>query len=161
MPQNNFNRSGNGFFQMANNRTTTTRQMFLNELRFSAAKSIRTSTMILACFNIVAAFATALGIICDSYFRERRNNKNYKFKYAATLRTMALWNQGLLTAARRNGFSFVPEGEVYPLVLSVGILIQSATFAGAQSTGLDSFLGRGCTTIAQLMLPGTLAGRCC
>jgi hypothetical protein len=60
----------------------------------------------------------------------------------------------LLTASRRNAFNFVPEGEVYPLVLSFGILIQSASFAGAQSTGLDSLFGQGCTMLAQLMLPG-------
>ncbi|KAL2258947.1 hypothetical protein VTK26DRAFT_7555 [Humicola hyalothermophila] len=130
--QNNFNGSRNGFFQTGTNRSTT-QQMFFNELRFSAARSIRTSILILACFNILAAFATALGILCDAYFRERRNNRKFKFK--------------------RDGFSFVPEGEMYPLVLSVGIFIQSVTFAGAQSTGLGNFFGRGCTTIAQLMLP--------
>ncbi len=84
MPQSNFNKSGNGLFQSATNQTTT-QQMFLNELRFSAAKSIRTSTVILATFNTVAAFATALGILCDSYFRARRNNKRFNLKYDTRL----------------------------------------------------------------------------
>jgi hypothetical protein len=62
--------------------------------------------------------------------------------------------QRRLTRSRRNGFTFVPEAEIYPLVLSVGIFIQSFIFAGAQSTGLDSLWGLGCTWLAQLMLPG-------
>ncbi|KAK4188232.1 hypothetical protein QBC35DRAFT_210521 [Podospora australis] len=137
-PQNNnrFNRTrtgnGNGLFQSATNQTTS-QQMFFNDLRFAAAKSIRTSTIILASFNIIAAFATAVGIILESYFREKRNNRQYKF-----------W---------RNGFKFVPEGEVYPLVLSMGIFVQSLIFAGAQSTGLDGLFGLGCTMMAQVMLP--------
>jgi hypothetical protein len=53
--------------------------MFLNGLKFSAARSIRTSTIVLASFNIIAAFATALGILCDSYFRKRRNDESFKF----------------------------------------------------------------------------------
>lgn len=114
--------------------TNQTQHMFFNELRFAAAKSIRTSTIILASFNMVAAFATAVGILCDSYFRSRRNRR---------------------LQLRPNGFwDFVPEGELYPLILSIAIVIQSATFAGAQSTGLKSLFGLGCTTMAQLMLPG-------
>lgn len=133
MPQNNFNRTGTNTFQTARNQTTT-QQMFFNELRFAAARSIRTSTIILASFNIIASFATAVGILVDSYFRERRNNRSYRFK--------------------RNGFNFVPEGEIYPLILSIGIFIQSLVFAGAQSTGLDGLFGTGCTMMALVMLPG-------
>ncbi len=48
----------------------------------------------------------------------------------------------------------MPEGEIYPLVLSCAIVIQGITFAAAQSTGLDGLVGLGCTLIAQLMLPG-------
>ncbi|KAK3299308.1 uncharacterized protein B0H64DRAFT_97368 [Chaetomium fimeti] len=129
MGQGDFNRSRTAF-----NRTQFANQrMFFNDLKFSAAKSIRTSAIILASFNIIAAFATALGILCESYFRKKRNDRNFRF-----------W---------RNGFSFVPEAETFPLVLSVGILIQSFIFAGVQSTGLDDFLGRGCIWISQLMLP--------
>ncbi|KAK4038766.1 hypothetical protein C8A01DRAFT_17179 [Parachaetomium inaequale] len=132
MPQANFNRSRHGFFQTATNQTTSpTRQMFFNDLAFSASKSIRTSAIILASFNIIAAFATAMGILCDSYFRKKRNDRNFRFWYDP-----------------RRAFA-----DVYPLVLSVGIFIQSFIFAGVQSTGLDNFWGPGCTWIAQLMLP--------
>ncbi|KAM7204340.1 hypothetical protein V8F33_001642 [Rhypophila sp. PSN 637] len=122
---------GNGLFQSATN--STTQQMIINEFRFAAAKSIRTSTIILASFNTVTAFATAVGILFDTYCRKKRNDRNFSF--------------------RRNGFTFVPAAEVYPLVLSCGIVVQGITFAVAQSTGLDKLLGFGCTLIAQMMLP--------
>ncbi|KAM7198101.1 hypothetical protein V8F20_006346 [Naviculisporaceae sp. PSN 640] len=122
--------AGNGLFQSAQNSTT---RMIINEFRFAAAKSIRTSTIILATFNVVAAFATAVGILFDTYCRKKRNDRNFRF--------------------RRNGFSFVPAAEVYPLVLSFGIVVQGITFAVAQSTGLDALVGLGCTLIAQMMLP--------
>lgn len=77
-PQGDFNRSRAAF-----NRTQfAAQQMFFNDLKFSAAKSIRTSTIILAVFNAIAALATALGILIDSYFRKRRNDRNFRFWYA-------------------------------------------------------------------------------
>ncbi|KAK4250261.1 hypothetical protein C7999DRAFT_29300 [Corynascus novoguineensis] len=128
---------GNAFNNISrvgfNQTFSAAQQRFWNDLKFSAAKSIRTSAIILASFNIIAAFATALGILFDSYFRKKRNDRSFRF-----------W---------RNGFTFVPEADVYPLVLSVGIFIQSLIFAGVQSTGLDNFFGAGCTWMAQLMLP--------
>ncbi|KAG7288862.1 hypothetical protein NEMBOFW57_005221 [Staphylotrichum longicolle] len=153
--QSNFNRSRNGIFQTATNRTTTPPANVLQRAEILAARSIRTSTIILASFNIIAAFATALGILCDSYFRKKRNDKKFRFWY--DLIRGACWagaeERRLLTNTRRNGFTFIPEAEIFPLVLSVGIFIQSFIFAGAQSTGLDSLFGLGCTWLAQLMLP--------
>lgn len=55
--------------------------MIINEFRFAAAKSIRTSTIILATFNVVAAFATAVGILFDTYCRKKRNDRNFRFRY--------------------------------------------------------------------------------
>ncbi|KAK5658498.1 hypothetical protein OQA88_1890 [Cercophora sp. LCS_1] len=132
--QRNVNGSRGGLFQSATNETfNANQQMFLNEFRFAAAKSIRTSTIILATFNTIAAFATAVGILLDGYYRQKRNNRKFRF--------------------RRNGFTFVPEGEVYPLVLSFCIVVQGITFAAAQSTGLEKLVDTGCTMIGQLMLP--------
>ena len=81
--QGSFNTPTTTNFQTDTNRTTVTatQQQFFNELKFSAAKSIRTSTIVLAAFNIIAAFATAVGILCDSYFRKKRNDKKYRFWY--------------------------------------------------------------------------------
>lgn len=54
-------------------------QMLIQELRFASAKSIRTSTITLAAFNTIAAFATVLGILWESYSRERRT-KGYSIR---------------------------------------------------------------------------------
>jgi hypothetical protein len=45
----------------------------IDQLKFLASKSIRTSTIVLAAFNTVTAFATAMGIFYDCYQRAERN----------------------------------------------------------------------------------------
>jgi hypothetical protein len=50
----------------------------INQLKFLAAKSIRNSAIILAVFNTVAAFATAIGILYDCYGRAKRNSPRGK-----------------------------------------------------------------------------------
>ncbi|KAF6836278.1 hypothetical protein CPLU01_03776 [Colletotrichum plurivorum] len=118
-----------GPFRAQNNSTSA----LINQFRFQAAKSIRTSTIILAVFNVIAAFATAIGILWDSYGSAKRNNPKFGF--------------------RTHGFSFVGPAESFPLVLSVGIVVQGIVFAVAQSTGLDHLLTLGCTITSQMMLP--------
>lgn len=56
---------------------------------------------------------------------------------------------------RTHGFTFVGPAESFPLVLSVGIVVQGIVFAIAQSTGLDHLLTLGCTITSQMMLPGS------
>jgi len=74
---------GNAFNNISrvgfNQTFSAAQQRFWNDLKFSAAKSIRTSAIILASFNIIAAFATALGILFDSYFRKKRNDSSFRF----------------------------------------------------------------------------------
>lgn len=60
----------------------TSTSALINQFRFQAAKSIRTSTIILAVFNVIAAFATAVGIFWDSYGSAKRNNPKFGFRYA-------------------------------------------------------------------------------
>jgi hypothetical protein len=55
------------------------------ELRFAPVKSIRTSTIILSVFNVIAAFATAVGILWEGYAREKRNNEKFRFRYEPSL----------------------------------------------------------------------------
>lgn len=64
--------------QMQRNQTSP--QMLINEFRFAAAKSIRTSTIILAAFNTIAAFATVLGILWENYSREKKT-RGYSIRY--------------------------------------------------------------------------------
>lgn len=54
----------------------------INELRFQAARSVRMSTVILAAFNVVAALATALGILWDAYATKKRHDPSYKIRSA-------------------------------------------------------------------------------
>ncbi|KAH7632977.1 hypothetical protein B0T09DRAFT_395166 [Sordaria sp. MPI-SDFR-AT-0083] len=133
-PESDSSRTGYGMLQSATNSATDS-QTF-TQFRFAAAKSIRTSTIILASFNTIAALVTAVGILTDTYQREKKENKRFRFS--------------------RNGFSFVPATEAFPLILSAGIVVQGITFAVAQSTGLDSLFGSGCTLIAMFMFPAIL-----
>lgn len=114
--------------------TNASTSALINQFRFQAAKSIRSSTIILAVFNVIAAFATAVGIFWDGYSSTKRNNPKFGF--------------------RTHGFTFVGPAESFPLVLSVGIVVQGIVFAVAQSTGLDHLLTLGCTITSQMMLPG-------
>lgn len=65
------NGSGGSFFQ-----SNGTKNTFLNQFKqAAAARSIRTSTIVLATFNTIAAFATAMAILYDCYSRSRRNKR--------------------------------------------------------------------------------------
>jgi hypothetical protein len=63
--------NGTGLTQAMNGNSTF---MVINEFKLEAARSIRTSTIILASFNAIAAFATALGIMFDCYLAAKRSN---------------------------------------------------------------------------------------
>lgn len=108
---------------------------FFNKFAFAAARSVRSSTMILAAFNIMAAFTTVVAILLDSWVRTRRRNPHFSFA--------------------RHGFSFVSLPEMFPLVLSIGIMVQSSIFVSAQSLGLQGVSVLGCTFTSQIMFPGT------
>ncbi|KAL1889421.1 hypothetical protein Sste5346_008905 [Sporothrix stenoceras] len=130
----NSNNNGSGIFQLGANATQQQIQ-FISELRFAAAKSIRTSTIILAAFNAVAAFATACGILYDAYSTRKRNNKRYG------------------TAVDRPKVPFIQPAELFPLIISIGIAVQGVGFSVAQAQGLQSLLSIGCTLVSQFMLP--------
>jgi hypothetical protein len=126
-------------------------QAISNGFKFAASKSIRTSTIILASFNALAALATAMGIIYGCYTYKRRAIRKSS---DASVRQSEMKGLPTLTLPRPSGLFFIHTVEVYPLVLSLGITVQSATFAAAQSLGLKALLSRGCTVVAIFMLPG-------
>ncbi|KAI0471957.1 hypothetical protein GGR56DRAFT_99796 [Xylariaceae sp. FL0804] len=105
----------------------------IDEFRFLAARSIRTSTIILASFNTVSAAATAAGIFYDCYSRAKRNRPR----------------------SRRRAiiFTCVRGPELYPFILSLGIAIQGIVFAISQSFGLHGLFIAGCSLISQFMWP--------
>lgn len=77
-PESDSSRTGYGMLQSATNSATDS-QTF-TQFRFAAAKSIRTSTIILASFNTIAALVTAVGILTDTYQREKKENKRFRFR---------------------------------------------------------------------------------
>jgi hypothetical protein len=114
--------------------------------------------MILASFNALAAFATAIGIIYGCYTYKRRAIRRSS--------DASVWHSEMkrlpaLTPPRSSGLFFIHTVEVYPLVLSLGITVQSVIFAAAQSIGLKALLSRGCTVVAIFMLPGKQQWFCC
>ncbi len=75
--------AGNGtnpFTKSATNKTISTAvaNRLIQKLAFQDSKSIRTSTIILAAFNILAALATAISILYDCYWSSKRCAPKYK-----------------------------------------------------------------------------------
>lgn len=114
-------------------RNNATSQL-IKKLVFAESKSIRTSTIILAVFNVLAALAIAASILYDSYVGGKRCNPKFK---------SVKW------CVRR-----IHPAEIFPLLLSAGIAIQGLAFVGVQSTGLTGLFTKGCSVIAQVMWPG-------
>ncbi|ODA81758.1 hypothetical protein RJ55_00262 [Drechmeria coniospora] len=113
-------------------RSNTTSAM-VNELKFAASKSVRTSFLILASFNAVAGAALAFAIAWDGYSGLRRAKPSFRL--------------------RSSPLSVVGPTETFPFILACAIVIQAIIFAAAQSKGLQSLLLLGCGPISQAMLP--------
>lgn len=141
------------YYQLAteSNTTAAATAAISNALKFATSKSIRTSTIILACFNALAAFTTAMGIVYGSYTYRKRMQR--RASDPSVLR-YASQPSSKLTLDRPSGLFFIPTTEVFPLVLSLAITIQSIIFAASQSIGLQALLSSGCTLVAIFMLPG-------
>lgn len=120
-----------GFSQAAYNGSSTFG--VINELKFLAAKSSRQSTIILAAFNIVSAAATAAGIFYHNYLTVKRSPLRRK--------------------QRVNIFTCVRGPDLYPFILSLGIVGQGVIFVAAQAQGLDGLFLPGCGLISQFMWP--------
>lgn len=133
------------------NTTAAATAAISNALKFATSKSIRTSTIILACFNALAAFTTAMGIIYGSYTYRKRMQRRAS---ESSLQRYGSHYASKLSSDTPSGLFFIPTIEVFPLVLSLAITIQSTIFAAAQSVGLQALLSSGCTQVAFFMLPG-------
>ncbi|KAI9049664.1 hypothetical protein LZ554_006689 [Drepanopeziza brunnea f. sp. 'monogermtubi'] len=135
-----FNHTGNrtmSFSQNAVNRTGSSGNSTFNlisNLVFAESKSVRTSTIILATFNVLAALATASSILYDCYCASKRCNPRIR--------------------ASQICVTLIHPAETFPLVLALGIAIQGLVFAGVQGEGLSSlFVQNTCGLIAQFLWP--------
>jgi hypothetical protein len=74
------NHTTNPFSQEATNKTIgpDATKAIIASLVFQDSKSVRTSTIILAAFNILAALATAISILYDCYWSSKRCAPKYK-----------------------------------------------------------------------------------
>ncbi|EFX05401.1 hypothetical protein CMQ_3470 [Grosmannia clavigera kw1407] len=138
-------------YEAASSNTTST-QMLINELKFAVAKSVRTSTIILATFNAIAAFATACGILYDAYATRRRNWQHYRTRYDKVLEDEGRQDRNANTR-RSTRPCLLQAADTYPLILSLGITIQAIAFAVAQAQGLTGILKLGCAIISQFVFP--------
>lgn len=139
--------------QMGAGSDQTEAQKLISSLVFENSKSIRTSTIILASFNGLAAFATAFSILYDCYCTSKRygNTSNSKYGFPGTPSSY------LAYVYRRKIFLWAMHpAETFPLVLALGIVVQGIIFAAAQSFGLESLMIDRCSTIAQFVFPGKL-----
>ncbi|CAG8959594.1 hypothetical protein HYFRA_00001496 [Hymenoscyphus fraxineus] len=118
--------------ESANNVTEAT-GLLIKKLAFAESKSVRTSTIILAAFNVLAALATASSILYDSYMATKRCNPKFK--------------------STKFCISKMHPAETFPLILAIGIAIQGFAFMGVQGTGLQSLFVKGCDVFAQFLLP--------
>ncbi|KAF4978112.1 hypothetical protein FZEAL_5444 [Fusarium zealandicum] len=105
-----------------------------NELKLAAAGSVRTSIVVLASFNIVAAFATAISILWQSWKTAKRVHPTRNL--------------------RSSWFRLVQPRDVHPFILSCGIVVQGIVYSIAQAKGFNSLMVLECASISQLMLPG-------
>jgi hypothetical protein len=61
-----------------NNTPSNATLNLISNLVFAESKSVRTSTIILAAFNVLAAFTTAGSILYDCYWASKRCNPKFK-----------------------------------------------------------------------------------
>ncbi|KAJ1329034.1 hypothetical protein MN608_05765 [Microdochium nivale] len=132
----------NGFYTMPNGAQAglplnMTQQMLqtnstlsvINEFKFIAAKSLRQSTIILSAFNGAAGLIVVIGILVHCYMAAARRREAMDPKTAV--------------------LNCVRGPELYPFVLSIGIIIQSVMFGAAQGQGLNGvYLSSNCPEIS-------------
>ncbi|KAF4119608.1 hypothetical protein GMORB2_4517 [Geosmithia morbida] len=114
--------------QAANETTAST-----DELQWSSAKSIRTSVITLASFNVLAATITIICIVRDARALDERGSL-FRLRGKRSLPPPSPWM-------------------VYPLILSLAIVAQGIIFAVEQAKGLQGFVIQGCIPVAQAMMP--------
>lgn len=69
---------GGDLYKMQSSGNLTAVQTFITSLVFAESKSVRTSTIILAAFNVLASFTTACSILYDCYWASKRCAPKFK-----------------------------------------------------------------------------------
>ena len=137
--------------QQGNTNASNVTEALLSSFMFAESKSVRVSTVILASFNILFALTTALSILYDCIWAARRGNCGIKPMWEIAL---TKYNQDANMSTRRYLISAIHPAETFPLILSIGIVIQGIVFIAAQSTGLSDVFVNGCSVTSQFVFPG-------
>jgi hypothetical protein len=130
----------------------------IEELQFSSIKSIRTSIITMASFNVLAAAVTLACIVWDCYLAAKRKDKAFKIRYEDRRRLASVpdLTDRALTMESDIRLRHIGAPQVYPLVLCLGIIAQGIIFATAQARGLDALQVDNCVAVSQMMMPGML-----
>lgn len=122
-----------------------------NEEQFTIERPLRTAIIIFASLNVVVALITAAGILRESYKACKQNNIQGK-RYGEL---GGLTKKHYLTIFRSLRVVLTDDTKSYPFILSCGIIVQGIVFAVVQSSGLENLMSLDCSSVSQLMLPGT------
>ena len=142
-----------GISSMLGMNVGNTTASLLAQLKLANSTQMRVSIITVGAFNIAAALLMVGNILYDSWCARRGNKWSLSWYVSTTNR----WGIGLITRRKWYSISIHPA-EVFPLVMSVAVIIQGSILLGVQSGSLETLIASGCTRIAQLVWPcmGTL-----
>ncbi|POS83244.1 hypothetical protein EPUL_005530, partial [Erysiphe pulchra] len=118
---------------ISSNETNDDTINLISSLVLAESKLVRTSTIILASFNILAAFITASSILYDCYWASKRCNPKFK--------------------SSKFCVSSIHPADTFPLILAIFIFIQGLIFVGVQGRGLQTLYVDDCEGISQIVWP--------
>lgn len=135
-------------FQWSQNGT----QSLVEALALQGGSRFRIATLILAAINVLSAVILVGSIFFDAWIMNKRNtSKVLKYIQIRDLRETSVDPK----TSKYFGFlSAIHAAEVFPLVMSVCIVIQGLIFAFVGLAHPASIIFHGCGRIVQLVFPG-------
>ncbi|KAK5993276.1 hypothetical protein PT974_06705 [Cladobotryum mycophilum] len=116
------------FFFTANSSMST-----INQLRLAASKTVQSTSIALSSFNVLVAIATAVVISWDCYMGAKVRDSDFRLRSS--------WR------------TIVGGTDIFPLVLSLGIVVQGVIFIVVQASGFGGPLMSNCASNSRAMLP--------
>ncbi|KAH0565670.1 hypothetical protein GP486_000926 [Trichoglossum hirsutum] len=117
----------------ANMSSNNASQPVLDMLLFNTTQSLATSTVVLTIFNTFAAALTMLIIVFDCWRGSRNRNQSPEM------------------GKKPHFLTNIHPAEIFPLIVSVAVIIQGLIFAGIESMGLSNTRVSGCTRISEVV----------
>jgi hypothetical protein len=133
--------------------TLNTTNSVITQLKFLAAKSVRTSTIVLAAFNALAAFATVVAIYRECRFQSRKNLQE-KERLVSARPKGSIGSVANFMGRETKWWNCVHGPYVLPFTLSWAIMVQSIMFAVLQSQGMEGLFRKECAPLSHTMWLG-------